>query len=69
VRIPRREPRADAPSAIAELREGWTYVRSTTWLWVVVLAFTFINMLHAGALSTLGPVLAKQGDLGERCWR
>jgi hypothetical protein len=68
VRIPRREPRADAPSAIAELREGWTYVRSTTWLWVVVLAFTFINMIHAGALSTLGPVLAKQGDLGERGW-
>ena len=25
-------------------------------------------MIHAGALSTLGPVLAKQGDLGERGW-
>lgn len=68
VRIPARERSGDAPSAIADLRQGWTYVRSTTWLWVVVLAFTFINMIHAGALSTLGPVLAKQGDLGERGW-
>ncbi len=68
VRIPARERPADAPSAITELREGWTYVRTTTWLWVVVVAFTFINMIHAGALTTLGPVLAKQGDLGERGW-
>ncbi len=68
VRIPARERPAEAPSAISELREGWTYVRTTTWLWAVVLAFTFMNMIHAGALSTLGPVLAKQGDLGERGW-
>lgn len=68
VHIPVRQRQDDAPSAIAELRQGWTYFRSTTWLWVVVLAFTFINMVHAGALSTLGPVLAKQGDLGERGW-
>jgi MFS family permease len=68
VHIPARERSSDAPSVLTELRQGWTYFRSTTWLWVVVLAFTFINMIHAGALSTLGPVLAKQGELGERGW-
>ena len=68
VHIPAREGHTDALSAITELRQGWTYFRTTTWLWAVVLAFTFINMIHAGALSTLGPVLAKQGDLGERGW-
>ncbi|MDQ4052525.1 MAG: MFS transporter, partial [Actinomycetota bacterium] len=68
VHIPARERSDDAPSAITELRQGWSYFIGTTWLWVVVVAFTFINMIHAGALSTLGPVLAKQGDLGERGW-
>ncbi|MDQ4052180.1 MAG: MFS transporter, partial [Actinomycetota bacterium] len=68
VHLPARERSSDAPSAITDLRQGWTYFVGTTWLWVVVLAFTFINMIHAGALSTLGPVLAKQGDLGERGW-
>ena len=29
VRIPPPAPRADRPSAVAELREGWTYFRST----------------------------------------
>ena len=39
VRIPPPVPRAERPSAVAELREGWTYFRRTEWLWVIVLAF------------------------------
>ena len=68
VHIPAREPRsADAPGPLADLREGWTFFRSTTWLWVVVLAFGFLNAIHFGALFTLGPVVAKD-TIGEQGW-
>ncbi len=68
VHLPRREAVADpaaggepeAASTIRELREGWTYVRTTTWLWVVVLGFGVLNAIHAGAWFTLGPALAKE---------
>jgi MFS family permease len=45
---------------VAELRSGWSYVRRTTWLWVVVLGFGFLNMIHMGAWFTLGPARAKE---------
>lgn len=70
VRIP---PRATAQIAsggmVADLREGWVLFRTTTWLWVVVVAFGVLNAMHTGALQTLGPVIAKQHDsLGVRGW-
>ena len=68
VRIPPRpERRADAPSAVTELREGWTYFWQTTWLWVVVVGFGFLNAIQAGALFTLGPAVAKD-TFGEQGW-
>ena len=53
---------------VADLREGWTYFRTTTWLWVVVLAFSVLNAIQTGAVNTLGPVLAVQTDIGEAGW-
>ena len=41
--------------------------RTVTWLWVVVLAFGFLNAIHAGALFTLGPAIAKD-TIGEQGW-
>lgn len=67
VRLPARDPSGGA-GLVADLREGWAYFRSTTWLWVVVLAFAALNALMSGAFSTLGPVLAVQSDLGEAGW-
>jgi MFS family permease len=68
VRIPAREPKtADAPGAIADLRAGWIFFRSTTWLWVVVLAFGLLNAIHSGALFTLGPAVAK-ATIGAQGW-
>ncbi len=58
VRLPPRPPREEQTSPFTELRLGWDYVRHTTWLWVVVLAFTFLNVIHAGAWFTLGPARA-----------
>ena len=56
VRIPARAPRSEERSTWTDLREGWTFFRSVTWLWVVVLGFGALNMIHNGALFTLGPV-------------
>ena len=49
VRMPARE-RKQSSSTIAELREGWQFFWSTTWLWAVVLGFGALNMIHNGAL-------------------
>ncbi len=60
VALPPRPPRAERTSTFDDLREGWTYVRTTTWLWVVVIAFGVLNAIHAGAWFTLGPARAKE---------
>jgi MFS family permease len=67
VRLPARPPREEQTSTLAELREGWTYFRATTWLWVVVLGFGLLNAIHAGAWLTLGPAVAK-ATIGEAGW-
>ncbi|MBC2934141.1 MFS transporter [Nocardioides sp. zg-1228] len=66
VRIPPLE-RAASDSTIAELREGWTFFRRTTWLWVVVLGFGGLNAIHHGAIFTLGPVVAED-TIGRQGW-
>jgi MFS family permease len=68
VRVPPPLPPEERTSTWDDLREGWRYFRSTTWLWVVVLAFCMLNALHAGAFFTLGPLLAKSGSIGEAGW-
>src|SRR5918998_2133930 len=54
-------------TAFSELREGWVLFRTTTWLWVVVAAFSLLNGIQSGAWSTLGPVHAKD-TIGETGW-
>ena len=54
-------------STFAELREGWSLFAGTTWLWVIVLAFGVLNMIHSGAFNTLGPVIAKD-TIGAQGW-
>ena len=61
VRIPvgASDPAAEArPGLITELREGWTEFVSRTWVWVIVVAFGFLNAAYAGALQILGPSIA-----------
>jgi MFS family permease len=66
VRIPR--PTEVRKGVVADLREGWSYFRATTWLWVVVASFSLLNAISSGAFNTLGPVLATQSHLGEAGW-
>ena len=63
---PRRPADEAAPVTLAELREGWTFVRTTTLLWVV-LAFGALNVIHAGAWFTLGPARAHD-TIGAQGW-
>ena len=67
VKIPPRPAKAERTSTIQELREGWVLFRTTTWLWVIVLAFGFLNAIHTGAWFTLGPAVAKD-TIGEQGW-
>jgi len=67
VRIPPREQSGAHGTAFTELREGWSLFRTTTWLWVVVAAFSLLNAIHSGAWSTLGPAYAKD-TIGARGW-
>ena len=68
MRIPPRQARTeDSPSAVAELREGWSYFWQTTWLWVVVVAFCFLNAIQSGAIFILGPTVALE-TFGEQGW-
>jgi len=67
VQVPPRVRTGEQTSTLTELREGWTFFRGTTWLWVVVLAFAFLNAIHAGAWLTLGPAVAKE-TIGAKGW-
>ena len=67
VSVPKRAAGAERSSTLHELREGWSLFLRTTWLWVVVLAFGFLNMIHSGAWFTLGPAIAKD-TIGEQGW-
>ena len=67
VDLPPKPPRHEESSTLDELREGWTFFRGTTWLWVVVLAFAFLNAIHSGAWFTLGPARAKE-TFGAQGW-
>ena len=66
---PRRGNRgaADAPERSPTCARGGRSSGRTTWLWVVVLAFGFLNAIHIGALFTLGPAVAKD-TIGEQGW-
>ncbi len=68
VRIPRPVEGHASKGVVADLREGWTYFRTTTWLWVVVASFSLLNAINSGAFNTLGPVLATQTEIGEAGW-
>ncbi len=67
VRVPARERSGEPTSTLAELREGWTFFRTTTWLWVVVLGFGVLNGIHSGAWFVLGPVVAQE-TIGRQAW-
>jgi predicted MFS family arabinose efflux permease len=57
-----------ATSFVHELREGWTEFRTREWLWVIVLAATFGNMVAQGCWFVLGPIQADRELGGAAGW-
>lgn len=55
-------------SFLHQLRQGWTEFWSRTWLWVIVLEFSMVNVLESGTTTVLGPVIAKQSLGGAPAW-
>ncbi|GGR52209.1 MFS transporter [Nocardioides luteus] len=55
-------------SVVGDLRLGWDYFRTTTWLWLCVGAATVLNALYEGGLLTLGPQRAEGSSLGAGGW-
>jgi MFS family permease len=53
---------------VEELVEGWAEVRSHTWLWAIVLQFTFINAFSWSAFYVLGPFVATDHLGGAAAW-
>jgi MFS family permease len=54
-------------SFVAQLHEGWRELWARTWLWVVVIEFSFFNAI-AASMYVLGPVVAKQSLGGAKAW-
>jgi MFS family permease len=50
-----------------EIVEGWSAFRALTWVWVIVAAAALCNAIQAGALFTLGPVVAER-TIGRAQW-
>lgn len=50
-----------------DLREGWIAFTSRTWVWAGVGSWAVFNMVEAGVVSTLGPLIAKN-TIGAGAW-
>ena len=60
--------REQAANFLHELAVGWREFRSRTWLWAIVLQFSFMLMVVLGAFSVLGPVVADEELGGATAW-
>lgn len=60
-------PATSRPTFLAELREGWTEFTARTWVWLVVVAFCFLNAAVAATGQVLGPAIADD-TFGRRAW-
>jgi predicted MFS family arabinose efflux permease len=67
MRVPALAP-GERSRFLSELAVGWREFRSRTWLWVIVLQFSFLLMVTVGAFSVLGPVVADDELGGAKAW-
>src|SRR5256885_413395 len=54
-------------SFLTDLREGWTELRTRTWAWTVIAAFSLINVIIA-PFYVLGPLIADRRMGGASAW-
>ncbi len=61
-------PSETVETFLTQLRSGWTEFWSRTWLWVIVVEFSCVNVLIFAPMFVLGPVIAKQSLGGAPAW-
>ncbi|WP_027341686.1 MFS transporter [Hamadaea tsunoensis] len=68
IRVSEQSDRARQGAKILhDLRDGWRVFVSRTWLWVVVVGFSVLNMLLVGGIYVLGPAIADE-TFGRTGW-
>jgi MFS family permease len=67
MRLSAIEP-GETPRFLTDLAIGWREFRNRTWLWVIVLQFSFLLMVTVGAFSVLGPAIADEELGGAKAW-
>ncbi|WP_460060524.1 MFS transporter [Streptomyces sp. YKOK-I1] len=61
-------PPAPSPGVVHELRVGWQEFTSRTWVWVIVVAFCFLNAGLTASFTVLGPAVADTTGIGRTGW-
>ena len=61
-------PRPDRQSPLRDLRDGWAFFTSCTWLWVTTVQFALFNLISRAPYLVLGPVLAADYLGGAWAW-
>jgi MFS family permease len=61
-------PSETVETFMTQLRKGWSEFWLRTWLWVIVVEFSCVNVLIFGPMFVLGPVIAKQSLGGAPAW-
>jgi MFS family permease len=51
-----------------ELAEGWSEVRSRTWVWASILYFACFQLVYLSSFSVLGPVVSERSLGGATAW-
>ena len=63
-----RDGAEKASGMVHELREGWSEVRSRTWLWAVILCYAVVLAGWVGGFMVIGPEVAKAHLGGAAAW-
>ncbi|MFD3843202.1 MFS transporter [Streptomyces sp. NPDC058642] len=61
-------PPAPSPGVVHELRVGWREFTSRSWVWVIVVAFCFLNAGVTASFTVLGPAVADTTGIGRTGW-
>ncbi|MFJ4081413.1 MFS transporter [Streptomyces iakyrus] len=67
IRVPAAPP-APSPGLVHELRVGWQEFTSRSWVWVIVVAFCFLNAGSTASFAVLGPAVADTTGIGRSGW-
>lgn len=65
---PRLQNLPEKASLIEDLRLGWKEFTAHTWLWVIVLQFSFVVAALGGVFGLLGPAIAREEMNGAIDW-